>query len=125
MRNGKIDIDEFRRRVLVGLDAADLCRSEENVLRTLRLEILKHCTLVGQIQFSMAGAEQIIIATGAQPTFDRGTNQSGMPGHQNRYILIHYLASLFLCKKFFGIPSRTLRGHTLCHYGTNRHLWRY
>ena len=90
--NLHIDISKISRGCIVGIDAAYLCGSKNNIFGLFGFEKLSDFCLISKIQFGMSSTDYICIAGSLKRT-DNGTSyQSTVSGNIDFCILVqHYI----------------------------------
>ena len=74
---------------IIGLNAADFCGSEKNVLRTFERVKLTHCHAIKQIEFSSRAPDEITKALRLQLSPNRAAHQAAVTCDINARLLLH------------------------------------
>jgi len=81
--NGQVTVNEFRRIGGIGMDTADFCRSQKNILRSFFPEKHLCFSLAFQIQLGMVTRNKVAEAAGCNSPKDCRACKTSMTGNIN------------------------------------------
>src|SRR3954447_18437749 len=110
-------VDELRRPGAVGEDAANGAGDEEDVVRSVGLEPVRHLGLVAKIELVSLRREDVGEALRLESPDDRGTNQPRMAGYIDASLFVHESSSLRIDVVHPAeIQARVIFGLAVDHY---------
>ena len=101
-----IVVHKVRQGVLVGYDAAYLCRCQKHILRLLRSEESFHSVLPGQVQLLMSPGDNVVVALPVQLPHNGGAHHAPVTGYIDFCVFIHHInSSIILTFPWGKVPA--------------------